>query len=127
MSRASNEQDCGDKFADSSNLRKESSISTRSGVQKTTKSFEKGMRMGGMGSAKRCADFLGGIPAGSLTRFGAGQPGSDLFGRPQKNLASALDNLGPKMTTESFSPWQVTKPRHSSPKPYIDLKMPSVI
>jgi hypothetical protein len=84
------------------------------------------MKKGGRESEKPCANFFCGIPAGSLTRFGAGQPGSDLFGRPQKNLASALDNLGPKMTTESFSPWQVTKPRNSSPRHYIDLKMPFV-
>src|SRR5467141_4090185 len=79
----------------------ESSISARRGVQKTTKFFEKVMRKGGMESEKLCANFLGGIPAGSLTRFGAGPPNSDLVGRPQEKTDSVPDNLGPTMTTIS--------------------------
>jgi len=104
----------------------ESSIGARPGLQKTTKSFEKVMREGGKGSGKRYANFLGGIPAGSLTRFGGGPPNSGCFGRPRKKPVSVPDSVGPKMTTEFYSPWRVTKPQSSSPKPYIDLKMPSV-
>jgi hypothetical protein len=84
-------------------------------------------RKGGKGSEKRCANFFGGIPAGSLTRFGAGLPSSDLLGKPHKKPDSAPDSLGPMMTTEFFLPWQDIRPQSSSPKPYIDLKMPSVI
>jgi len=62
------------------------------------------MRKGGKGSEKRCASFFGGIPPGSLTRFGAGQPSSDLFGKARKKTGSVPDSLGPKMTTESFLP-----------------------
>jgi len=104
-----------------------SSISARSGLQKTTKSFEKVMRKGGKGSERRCASFLGGILGGSLTRFGAGQPNSDLLGSPRKRPASIPDSIGPKMTTEFSSPWQDTKPQNSSPRPYIDQKTLSVI
>src|SRR5260370_1135952 len=50
-----------------------------------------------------------------------------LVGKSPQKTASVPDSLGPKTTTESFSPWQVTKPRNSSPRPYIDPKMPSVI
>jgi len=39
-------------------------------------------------SEKRYANFLGGIPAGSLTRFGGGLPNSGWFGRPAKNPAA---------------------------------------
>jgi hypothetical protein len=105
----------------------ESRISARPGLQKTTKSFEKAMRRGGKGSEKRYANFLGGIPGGSLTRFGAGPLNSDLFGRPLRKPGRVPDSFGPKMTTESFSRWQDTKPQNSSRRPYIDLKMQSVI
>jgi len=126
-SRASAERNYGEKFVGLSNLRMESFISAPPGLQKTTKSFEKVMREAGKGSERRCASFLGAILGGSLTRFGAGQPNSDLFGRPRKNPASIPDSFGPKMTTEYFSPWQVTRLRNLSPKPYIDQKTPSVI
>jgi len=63
-SRASNERNCGDKFAGSSSLRMENFIGARSGVQKTTKSFGRVMGKGGMGSEQQCANFLGGIPCG---------------------------------------------------------------
>jgi len=105
----------------------ESSIGARPGLQKTTKSFEKVMREGGKGSGKRYANFLGGILAGSLTRFGRGHPSSDLFGRPRKEPGCVPDSFGPKMMTEFYFPWPVTKPRNSLPKPYIVLKMPSAI
>jgi hypothetical protein len=104
-----------------------SSISGLPGVQRTNKSFEKVIRKGGKGSEKRCARFLGDILVGSLTRFGAGPPNSDSFGRPRKKSDCDPDSFGPKMTTESFSSWQDTRPQSSSPKPYIDQKMPSVI
>lgn len=120
-------QNYGGEFVSSNNLRMESSISAQSGVRKTTESSEKVMRKGGRESEKWCANFFGGIPAGSLTRFGAGQPSSDWFGRAHKKSDSVPDTPGPKMTTESSSPWQATKPRNSLPKPYIDLKTPSVI
>lgn len=80
--QASNGRSCGDRFADSSNLLMEGPTSAGPGIQKTTKFFEKVMRKGGMESEKLCANFLGAIPAGSLTRFGAGPPNSALVGRP---------------------------------------------
>jgi hypothetical protein len=91
----------GGEFVSSSNLRIGSSISGLLGVRKTTKSFKKVMREGGKESEKQYANFLGGIPAGSLTRSGAGQPSVDLFGKARKKPDSVPDNLGPKMTTES--------------------------
>src|SRR6266849_10626870 len=105
----------------------ESSISARPGAQRTTKSFEKAMRQGGKGSEKRWASFLGGILAGNLTRFGVGQPSLDLVRRVLRKLVCVPDSLGPKMRTESFSPWQVTKPQSSSRKHCIAPKVPSVI
>jgi len=85
------------------------------------------MREGGRESEKRYASFLSGIHAGSRTPFGAGQPSSDWFARPSKKLDSIPANLGPRMMTEFFSPWQDTKLQNSSPKPYIDQKTPSAI
>jgi len=46
------------------------------------------MRKAGRESEKRYANFLGGIPAGSLTRFGGGLPNSGWFGRPRKKPAA---------------------------------------
>jgi len=77
----------------------ENFIGARSGVQKTTKSFGRVMGKGGMGSEQQCANFLGGIPVGGLTRFGGGQLGSDSLKRTLKKYDSVRDSLGLRMTT----------------------------